>query len=334
MVGCVETDFIVSVIINVYNCKDYLPTSLGSVRHQTYKNLEVILVDDCSTDGSGEFCDEYCKQDERFRVIHHETNTGVSGPRNTGLKSAKGEYIYFMDSDDYIHERAIEKLVEAVEKTGCELAVFDLARTESLTEDTHRPLQNKDPQLIPTEQMVFEMLSRVELKWCVAWNKLYKRSLIDGIFFNDYYSIQDQDFNIRVYKKIDKVAFIPEALYWYYRNPNSLQRQESLYPKKFYFNTMYRFRMLDYLSKKDKKEKKYRAWVIGYGYLQILERFDIVKNSVYESGFMKFSKEFVGKYRWEFLFSRYITFVKKMKFVINWKFPSLYNRYVRIRYNG
>ncbi len=326
-------DELVSVIINVYNCKDYLPMSLGSVREQTYKNLEVILVDDCSTDGSGEFCDEYCKQDERFRVIHHEKNTGVSGPRNTGLKAAKGEYIYFMDSDDYIHERAIEKLVEAVEKTGCELAAFDLARTDSLTEDTHRPLQNLEPQLIPTEQMVFEMLSRVELKWCVAWNKLYKKSLIDGIFFNDYYSIQDQDFNIRVYKKIEKVAFVPEALYWYYWNPNSLQRQESLYPKKYYYNTMYRFRMLDYLSKKDKKEKKYRAWVIGYGYLQMLERFIIVKNSVYESEFKMFSKKAIGKYRWEFFCSSCISFTKKMRFTIELWMPRLYYSYTKWRYH-
>ncbi len=323
---------LVSVIVNVYNCKEYLPTSLESVRQQTYKNLEVILVDDASTDGSGEFCDEYCKQDERFSVIHHEKNTGVSGPRNTGLKVAKGEYIYFMDSDDYIHERAIEKLVEAVEKTGCELAAFDLARTDSLTENTHRPLQNNNPQLILTEQMIFEMLAIVELKWCVVWNKLYKRSLIDGIFFNDYYSIQDQDFNIRVYQKIERVAFVPEALYWYYWNPNSLQRQKSLYPKKFYLNTMYRFRMLDYLSKKDKKEKKYRAWVIGYGFLQILERVDIVKDSVYESNFMKLSKEVIDKYKWEFFASPYIKLKKKLKFPFFWYLAPVSNIYVRLFY--
>ena len=94
-------DGLVSVIVNVYDCKDYLPTSLDSVRQQTYSNLEVILVDDCSTDGSGDFCDEYCLQDERFCVIHHEMNTGVSGPRNTGLKAARGEDIYFLDGDDY-----------------------------------------------------------------------------------------------------------------------------------------------------------------------------------------------------------------------------------------
>ena len=230
---------LVSVIINVYNCKEYLPYSLESVRQQTYKNLEVILVDDCSTDGSCEFCDEFCKQDERFRVIHHEKNTGVSGPRNTGLKAAKGDYIYFMDSDDYIHVEAIEALVGAIKETGLELAAFDLQYTSSLTNDIHKPREKKPVELIPAEKVAFEMLSRVDLKWCVAWNKLYKKSLIEGESFNDYYSIQDQDFNIRVYQKIEKLAFIPEQLYWYVNNPKSLQRTESLIPKKMFFNTKY-----------------------------------------------------------------------------------------------
>ncbi len=322
---------LVSVIINVYNCKKYLPTSLGSVRQQTYKNLEVIIVDDCSTDGSGEFCDEYCKQDERFRVIHHEKNTGVSGPRNTGLREAKGEYIFFLDSDDYIHERAIEKLVEAVEKTGCELAVFDNARTNLLIEDTHRSLQNLEPQLIPAEQMVFEMLSLVELKWCVVWNKLYKRSLIDGIFFNDYYSIQDQDFNIRVYKKIEKAAFVPEALYWYFGNPNSLQRNSSYKAKRFYLNTMYRFRMLNYLSKRDKKERKYRAWVIGYGYLQMLHRREIERGTSYNNDFERISRAIIRETKCEFLFNKYFPFVKKIRFVLNWWIPGLYCVYLKLK---
>ena len=101
-------DELVSVIISVYNDKTYLQRAFDSVREQSYRNLEVIVVDDCSTDGSGEFCDEYCKQDARFRVIHHEKNTGVSGPRNTGLKHAKGDYIYFLDSDDYLPADAME----------------------------------------------------------------------------------------------------------------------------------------------------------------------------------------------------------------------------------
>lgn len=318
---------LVTVIINVYNCKEYLPTSLESVRQQTYKNLEVILVDDASTDGSGEYCDEYCKQDERFRVIHHEKNTGVSGPRNTGLRNANGEYIYFMDGDDYIHVEAIEALVDAIKETGLELAAFDLQRTDSLNNDIHQPRDKKPVEIVPAEKMVFEMLSRTELKWCVVWNKLYKKSLIEGEFFNDYYSIQDQDFNIRVYQKIEDAAFVPEQLYWYYQNPNSLQRTESLYSKKFYFNTLYRFKMLDYLSKNEELEKKYRAWVIGYGYLQMLERRDVEKGSIYEADFKKLSKVILGKAQWEFLCIKNFPLRKKARFFINWYFPKLYSVY-------
>lgn len=317
---------LVSVIINVYNCKDYLPTSLGSVRQQTYKNLEVILVDDCSTDGSSEFCDEYCKQDERFRVIHHEKNTGVSGPRNTGLKAAKGEYIYFMDSDDYIHVEMIEKLYNAIQETGIGLAACDIHDTTSLVENIHSCLENKELKIIPIEKVVFEMLSgaALSLRWCVVWNKLYKKSLIEGLFLNDYYSIQDQDFNIRVYQRIENLVFVPEPLYWYYQNPNSLQRQESLYPKKYYYNTMYRFRMLDYLSKKDKKGKKYRAWVIGYGYLQMLVRREIEKGTNYESDFEKLSKDIIRKTKLEFLFMKDFTIRKKGRFFVSWYCPKLY----------
>ena len=319
---------LISVIINVYNCKNYLPTSLESVRQQTYKNLEVILVDDASTDGSGEFCDEFCKKDERFRVIHHEKNTGVSGPRNTGLKAAKGDYIYFMDSDDYIHVEAIEALVYAIKETGLELAAFDFQRTNSLNNDIHQPRAKKPVELIPAEKVAFEMLSRVELKWCVAWNKLYKKSLVEGESFNDFYSIQDQDFNIRIYQKIDKVAFVPEPLYWYYSNPSSLQRDPSYNAKRYFFNTMNRFKILDNIES-GKNEKKYRAWLIGYGYMQMLQRRDIEKGTAYEADFKKMSDDILKKTKWEFLFMRHFPLKKKARFFVNWYLPSLYNTYAK-----
>lgn len=325
---------LVSVIVNVYNCREYLPTSLESVRQQTYRNLEVILVDDASTDSSGEFCDEFCKQDLRFRTIHHEKNTGVSGPRNTGLRVAKGEYIYFMDSDDYIHERAIERLVDALEKTGLDLAVFDLAWTHSLTNDTHRPLKELAPERVPTEQIIFEMLSRVEMKWCATWNKLFKRMLLDGLSFNDYYSIQDQDFNIRVYLRVAEVAFVPEILYWYVQNPSSLQRTASLVPKKLYFNTKYHFRMLDYLSSKNEQEKKYRAWVIDYGYRQMIFRRRQTKGTKYEDDFTGMSKQVLKLTKNEFYSSRYIKLLKKVRFYFYWYFPHFASLYLKLFYEG
>ena len=314
---------LVSVIINVYNCKTYLQKSLDSVREQSYRNLEVILVDDCSTDGSGEFCDAYCKQDVRFRVIHHEKNTGVSGPRNTGLKNAKGDYIYFMDADDYIHVEAIEALVEAIKETGLELSAFDYVRTCSLEEDTHRPRERKPIEIVSTEQMVFEMLSLVRLRWCVVWNKLYKKSLIDGLFLNDAYSIQDQDFNIRVYQRIEQAAFIPESLYWYVSNPNSLQRNPSYNAKRFYLNTKYRFRMLDHILP-GKNEKKYRAWILYFGYDQMVERRDFEKDTAYEDDFRKLSQEIIRKTGREFLFTNCISFRKKARIIVSWYFPQLY----------
>lgn len=314
---------LVSVIINVYNCKEFLPTSLESVRQQTYKNLEVILVDDASTDGSGEFCDEFCKQDERFRVIHHEKNTGVSGPRNTGLREAKGDYIYFMDSDDYIHVEAIETLVGAIKETGLELAAFDFYWHTDLNGDRHYLRDKKPIEVISTERMVFEMLSYVDLRWCVAWNKLYKRSLLEGVLFNDYYSIQDQDYNLRIYQKIEKAAYIPEALYWYVQNPSSLQNNPSFRAKKFYWNTMNRFKMLDSIVP-GKNEKKYRAWIIGYGYLQMVERRKIEKGTEYEADFRKLSREIIRKTFWEFLTMKYFPVRKKIKFIFSWFFQFTY----------
>ena len=317
---------LVSVIINVYNCKEYLPTSLESVRQQTYKNLEVILVDDASTDGSGEFCDEFCKQDERFRVIHHEKNTGVSGPRNTGLKNAHGEYIYFMDSDDYIHVEMIERLYNAIQETGIGLAACDYSRTSSLINDIHHTISNYKCELIPTEKVIFEMLSRVELKWCVVWNKLYKKELIEGLFLKNAFSIEDQNYNIQIYQSIENIVFVPVPMYWYYSNPNSEQRNKSLYPKKFYFNTLYRFEMLD-LILSGKNKNKYRAWLIGYGYLQMLQRRDIEKGTFYETDFKKLSADILKKTKWEFFFMKHFPLKKKLRFFINWYFPSLYKTY-------
>lgn len=314
---------LVSVIIGVYNCKSYLQKAFDSVREQTYRNLEVIVVDDCSTDGSGEFCDEYCMQDERFRVIHHEKNTGVSGPRNTGLRNAKGDYIYFMDADDYIHEEAIEALVEAIQETGLELSVFDYVKTDKLDADTRSPREKKSIEIVPTEKMIFEMLSEVCVRWCVLWNKLYRRTLLDGLFLNDAYSIEDQEFNLRVFQRIEQAAFIPEGLYWYIKNPNSIVHNPSLMAKRFYLNTLYRFKMLDCVLP-GKNEKKYRSWIIYYGFFQMLHRREVEKGTAYESDFMKMSKDIIRKTGREFLFLRRFPLRKKMRFVFSWYLPWMY----------
>ena len=114
----------VSIVIPVYNVEKYIKECVDSAINQTYKNLEIILVDDGSTDSSGKICDEYSIVDDRIVVIHRK-NGGLSAARNTGLDVASGEYVYFLDSDDYIEENSVENLVNTIEKENAEFVFFD-----------------------------------------------------------------------------------------------------------------------------------------------------------------------------------------------------------------
>lgn len=119
-----ENQALISVIIPVYNVEEYLRECVDSVLVQTYQNFEIILVDDGSTDSSGRICDEYAEKDSRISVIHQE-NRGPSKTRNTGLNNANGKYIYFLDSDDYIENNALELLVVTAESNDADLVFFD-----------------------------------------------------------------------------------------------------------------------------------------------------------------------------------------------------------------
>ena len=115
---------LVSIIVPVYNVEEYLEECVNSIISQTYTNIEIILVDDGSTDNSGELCDKYSLRDNRIEVIH-KVNGGISDARNVGAKSAKGKYIYFIDSDDYIVSEAIDELVSVALRDNSDIVFFD-----------------------------------------------------------------------------------------------------------------------------------------------------------------------------------------------------------------
>lgn len=119
-----ETKGLISVIIPVYNVEKYLRECVESVLKQTYQNFEIILVDDGSKDSSGDICDEYAEKDTRIRVIHKE-NGGLSRARNAGFEEAQGEYVYFLDSDDWIEEKALEELKQCAEENAADVVFFD-----------------------------------------------------------------------------------------------------------------------------------------------------------------------------------------------------------------
>ena len=170
-------NIMISVIVPIYNVEEYLPACIESILNQTYRDLEILLIDDGSTDNSGKICDEYAEKDKRCIVIHQQ-NKGSSGARNTGLDNAKGEYISFIDGDDYIHPQMLEILYKEIEKENCDFAMISHKKVFNKLE------QNKDIEgninVIYLNRHVlisglYNKTNFLESDFQAVWNKLYKK---------------------------------------------------------------------------------------------------------------------------------------------------------------
>ena len=220
-----ENKALISVIVPVYNVKMYLEHCLASISAQSYKNLEIIIVDDGSTDGSEAICDAYAEHDSRCIVVHQE-NKGLWVARNTGQKIAKGDFIMFVDSDDYIHVDMINSMYDALmQHSQCDLALCNYKTTVSFDEDTHVPF-NDNYQVLSLEQV---LRIKNQTFVYVVWNKLYRRSLLEGLFARSYRTTQDVDFNIRVFARINNAVFIDNEYYFW------MQREDSAMHKRDYW---------------------------------------------------------------------------------------------------
>ena len=166
---------LISVIVPVYRVEEFLPRCVDSLRAQTYENLEIILVDDGSPDHCPEICEKYAARDVRIRVIHQE-NRGLSGARNAGIDAAAGEYLAFVDSDDYVTEDFIESLYTLAEDTGCPIAQcrFSYVQGERLWER-----ENQVWKIYRGESLMAQLYGPEEEATCfvVAWNKLYRKDI-------------------------------------------------------------------------------------------------------------------------------------------------------------
>ncbi len=216
----------VSVIIPVYNSEKYLQRCVDSVLKQTYQNLEVLLIDDGSKDGSGTVCDEYAVQDCRVRVIHKE-NTGVSDTRNVGLDHAKGDYILFIDSDDYIDEVMVEKLLNRALKDNSDIVMcrYCIDRAGVILPIN---MQYKD-EYVCFEDIKSGLLQLYYTDYHTGlyslWNKLIKKSVYstDGIRFDTTLKRgEDAWFVFQCLKRCSRVDYIDESYYYYYQNDSSV----------------------------------------------------------------------------------------------------------------
>lgn len=214
---------LISVIIPVYNVEKYLERCINSIINQTYRMLEVILVDDGSTDNSGNICDMYAEKDSRIRAYHIK-NGGPAKARNYGIdRSTGGGYITFVDSDDWIEPFMYEKLLSfaleyKTDITGC-ATMTDYANGES-----KNTFEKRKSGILSGKSCILDILYQTQYAWGAMYNKLYKKDLFQNIRFPEIYNLEDYVVSTRLYNEVDKIYFCDLPMYHYTIRQGSLSK--------------------------------------------------------------------------------------------------------------
>lgn len=216
----------ISIIVPIYNAEKTLHRCIDSILGQDYTDFELLLIDDGSKDNSGMICDEYAVKDKRVRVIHKE-NSGVSDSRNIALDEAKGEYLQFLDSDDWITPNATRLLVESAEKNQCDMVIADFYRVigERLS---HKGSIDEDGVLSKEEFANLMMENPADFYYGVLWNKLYKREIVEKHHFRMDSKIswcEDFMFNLEYIRFCERIFVLQIPIYYYVKTKGSLVSQ-------------------------------------------------------------------------------------------------------------
>jgi len=214
---------LVSIIVPVYNAQEYLRRCIDSVLAQEYTNFELILVDDGSDDGSAHICDEYAERDGRIRVIHKE-NTGVSDSRNRALDLAEGEYLQFVDSDDWLTADATRQFVCSAQRSGCDMVIADFYRV--VGDAISRKGDIEEEGLLGREDFAGLMMENpADFYYGVLWNKLYRRELIEKHHLRmdeDISWCEDFIFNLEYLRHCRAIYALQAPVYYYVKTKGSL----------------------------------------------------------------------------------------------------------------
>ncbi len=221
---------LISVIIPVYNVENYIGRCLDSIVSQTYTNLEIVLVDDGATDSSGVICENYAKQDNRIRVIHKE-NGGLSSARNAGLKVANGDYIAFVDSDDFIHPMMYEIMLKTLGETESDMVVSEIGLINEIDiVEFEFPRNEKLASgyvCLEGNAIWQKLFAGDDIVTVVQWNKLFKSSVMRGVEYpegrvhEDVYVIHRELYNC------SRVTYLDAVLYYYVQRSDSIMHTET-----------------------------------------------------------------------------------------------------------
>lgn len=309
----------ISIIVPVYNVEKYLKQCLESIKNQSYINFEVIMINDGSTDNSRKICEEYTK-DSRFILINQK-NQGLSEARNTGLKNISGEYILFVDSDDWIESNCLAECISEIQRNNSDVIFFPYIKEKELSQEKVK-LFNKE-QVFDKENIKKIILRRLfgllneELRFPLklenlntAWGKFYKKEIIKEEFIDTkLIGTEDCIFNIYNLINIDKISYIEKTFYHYRKtNINSLTRN---YKKNLFNQWIYLYELMENFILKNKLEIIYKKALNNRIILniftlvlnilqsnlplknQILELKKLLNEKTYEEIFRSFSFKFL-----------------------------------------
>ena len=221
----------ISIIVPVYNVEQYITRCIESIISQTYRNIEILLVDDGSTDNSGNICDKYQKKDSRI-TIFHKTNGGLSDARNYGIKHASGQYLCFVDSDDYISKHMVEILYNNLIKYSADISACGFLTVHDGTCGEKKSAAQR--KIYTKEEALKELLKDSSFS-NYAWNKMYKRTLFNGVEYPIRKKMEDLGTTYKLILNANKLVYDSSKLYYYYQREDSILHKpdKQLYCDKF-----------------------------------------------------------------------------------------------------
>ena len=219
-------DPLISVVIPVYKVEAYLDRCVESVVRQSYEKLEILLVDDGSPDRCGAMCDAWAGKDSRIRVLHQK-NAGLGAARNRGTEIAAGEFVTYVDSDDYLAPDAIELLLRLLQEQGAEIAVADCVKTQEDHVSFDRTTEEQIRLFTGKEACMTLQGWELYMPMVTAWGKLFPRELLLREPFTEGRLHEDEATTYRLYAAVSRVALSSRPVYAYYQNPNSIMHTRS-----------------------------------------------------------------------------------------------------------
>ena len=315
---------LISVIVSVFNVEDYLPNCLKSLEAQSYKNLEIIFVDDGSTDKTGQLCDAFAAKDPRARVIHHSKNVGLWAGRNTGQDAATGEYLWFVDGDDYFHKDILKLMYEAINQLDARGNKYDVAivnhkRATSFEEDIFNNIERVE--MVPyasQEELMYDVFKSSNL-FTSVWNKLFRRKLVEDIRNEKYARSQDWDYCFRAFLKATNGIRIDNTLYYWVNREGSSVNSMDFLQILAECKTLMFYR--NYVGLPADK-KKYGHYLLDGIYRLIIDFEEKLWDSNARKDVEIQFNEIINDTWWDYLRCHEIPFNKKISRLIKAKFPS------------